>query len=162
MRRLLVAVSVIIVLLVVAAGASAVLGVGPLARGAAVSVVYVAVSRSTDEADAREIEAIDLAAGTRELFDAGGKITAMALSRDRRSLSVAVDGGRVAFLDAVTGITFAAADLRGPAGAAGGGAVCGPGDTPRSGGNRKTAERRAGNPHFRFAEAQRKGYGVAE
>ncbi len=114
MRRLLVAVSVIVLLLVVAAGASAVLGVGPLARGAAVSVVYVAVSRSTDEADAREIEAIDLAAGTRELFDAGGKITAMALSPDRRSLYVAVDGGRVVFLDAITGTTFAEVDLRGP------------------------------------------------
>ena len=34
--------------------------------------------------------------------------------------------------------------------------------TSRSGGNAKTAERLAENPHFVFAEARRKGYGVAE
>lgn len=105
---------VALLLVVVAAGATAILGVGPLARGAATSVVYVAVSRSTDEADAREIEVIDLAAGTRDLFDAGGKITTMALSPDRRSLYVALDAGRVVFLDATTGTKFAEVDLRGP------------------------------------------------
>jgi alkaline phosphatase D len=39
---------------------------------------------------------------------------------------------------------------------------CGTSITSRSGGNSKTAERLAENPHFVFAEAQRKGYGVAE
>jgi hypothetical protein len=106
---------VVVVLLAVAAGAAAVaLGVGPFARSAAGSVVFVAISRSTDEADAREIEAIDLVAGTRALFDAGGRITAMVVSADRRSLYVAVDAGRIAFLDATTGTRFAVVDLRGP------------------------------------------------
>jgi alkaline phosphatase D len=39
---------------------------------------------------------------------------------------------------------------------------CGTSITSRSGGNAKTAERLAENPHFVFAEAERKGYGVAE
>jgi alkaline phosphatase D len=39
---------------------------------------------------------------------------------------------------------------------------CGTSITSRSGGNSKTAERLAENPHFVFADAQRKGYGVAE
>lgn len=104
------------VVLILAGGAfaSAVLGIGPFARSAAASVVYVAISRSSDETDAREIEAIDLAAGTRELFDAGGRVTALAVSPDRRSLFVALDAGRVAFLDATTGGRYAQVDLRGP------------------------------------------------
>lgn len=100
--------------LVVAAGAAAVaLGVGPFVRAGSGATVYVAISRGTDESDAREIEAIDLAAGTRELFDAGGKITSLAVSADRRSLYVALDGGRVVFLDATTGTRFAEIDLPG-------------------------------------------------
>ena len=83
------------VILAVVAGAGAVArGVGPFARAAARSAVYVAISRSTDESDTREIEAIDLAAGTRELFDAGG---------------------RVVFLDATTGTRFDEVDVHGPA-----------------------------------------------
>ncbi len=39
---------------------------------------------------------------------------------------------------------------------------CGTGITSRSGGNRKTAERLARNPHFIYAEATRKGYGVVD
>ncbi|HSV51754.1 MAG TPA: alkaline phosphatase D family protein, partial [Burkholderiaceae bacterium] len=39
---------------------------------------------------------------------------------------------------------------------------CGTSVTSRSGGNAKTAERLAENPHFVFADAQRKGYGVVE
>ena len=39
---------------------------------------------------------------------------------------------------------------------------CGTSITSRSGGNAKTAERLAENPHFVFADAIRKGYGVAE
>lgn len=39
---------------------------------------------------------------------------------------------------------------------------CGTSLTSRSGGNARTPERLAENPHFVFADAQRKGYGVAE
>ncbi len=39
---------------------------------------------------------------------------------------------------------------------------CGTSITSRSGGNAKTAERLANNPHFVYADAQRKGYGVVE
>lgn len=39
---------------------------------------------------------------------------------------------------------------------------CGTSITSRSGGNAKTAGRLAENPHFVFADAERKGYGVAE
>ncbi|MBT9506730.1 alkaline phosphatase D family protein [Rhodoferax sp.] len=39
---------------------------------------------------------------------------------------------------------------------------CGTSITSRSGGNAKTAERLAENPHFVFADAERKGYGVVE
>ena len=39
---------------------------------------------------------------------------------------------------------------------------CGTSITSRSGGNDKTAERVAENPHFVFADAERKGYGVVE
>jgi hypothetical protein len=113
-RRPLIALGVV-ALLLVAVGLAYVLRIGPLAPPtAAPSVVFVAISRSADEADAREIEAIDLTAGTRELFDAGGRITAMALSADRRSLYVALDGGRVVLLDATTGSQFGAIDLGGP------------------------------------------------
>lgn len=109
MRRLLAAA----VLLVLVAGATAtVAGFGPLAaRGAAASVVFVAISRSADEGDAREIEAIDLAAGTRALFDAGERVTALALSPDRRTLHVARSDGHVVSLDAATGTPFADLDL---------------------------------------------------
>lgn len=115
MRRPLVAIGVIALVLVAAATISYVLRIGPVAPPAAApSVVFVAISRSTDETDAHEIEAIDLAAGTRHLFDAGGRITAMAISPDRRSLYVALDGGRIVFLDATTGSTFGRVDLGGP------------------------------------------------
>jgi hypothetical protein len=113
-RRPLIALGVVLLLLVAGAVTYA-LGIGPLAPPtAARSVVFVAISRSNDEADAREIEAIDLTAGTRDLFDAGGRITAMALSADRRSLYVALDGGKVVLLDATTGLQFGALDLGGP------------------------------------------------
>ena len=39
---------------------------------------------------------------------------------------------------------------------------CGTSITSRSGGNEKAARRLAENPHFVFADAERKGYGVAE
>ncbi len=39
---------------------------------------------------------------------------------------------------------------------------CGTSITSRSGGNAKTAQRLARNPHFVFVDAQRKGYGVVQ
>ena len=39
---------------------------------------------------------------------------------------------------------------------------CGTSITSRSGGIQRTAERLAANPHFVFAQAQAKGYGVVE
>lgn len=114
MRRPLIAlgVALLLLLLVAAGAASLVLGIGPLApASAARSVIFVAISRSADEADAREIEAIDLVAGTRELFAAGGRITALAVSPDRRSLYVGLADGKVVMLDATTGATFASVDL---------------------------------------------------
>jgi outer membrane protein assembly factor BamB len=104
-----------IVVLIGAVAIAYVLGLGPLARPvAASSVVFVAISRSADEADAQEIEAIDLDAGTRQLFDAGSRITTLALSADRRSLYVGLDGGKIVMLDATTGTQFGAVDLGGP------------------------------------------------
>ena len=114
MRWPLIALGVVI-LFVVAGAVALVLGIGPLARPSAPpSVVFAAISRSNDEADAHEIEAVDLTAGTRALFDAGGRITAMALSADRRSLYVGVEHGKILLLDATTGSQFGAIDLRGP------------------------------------------------
>ena len=114
MRQPLIALGVVVLL--IGAGALAyVLGVGRLAPPTAPgSVVFVAISRSSDEADAHEIEAIDLEAGTRDLFDLGRRITALAVSADRRSLYVGLDAGRIALLDATTGLTFGQVDLGGP------------------------------------------------
>jgi alkaline phosphatase D len=39
---------------------------------------------------------------------------------------------------------------------------CGTGISSRSGGNARTAQRLAQNPHFVFAEGERKGYGMCE
>jgi hypothetical protein len=104
-----------VVILFVVGAVALVLDVGPLARpSAAPSVVFAAISRSNDEADAHEIEAVDLTAGTRALFDAGSRITAMALSADRRSLYVGVEHGTILLLDATTGSQFGAIDLGGP------------------------------------------------
>jgi outer membrane protein assembly factor BamB len=113
-RRPLIALGAILLLLG-AVVVAYILGLGPLARPtAARSVVFVAISRSTDEADAQEIEAVDLDAGTRMLFDVGSRITALALSADRRSLYVGLDGGKIALLDATTGSRFGDVDLGGP------------------------------------------------
>ena len=49
-----------------------------------------------------------------------------------------------------------------PGSAAVGVEFCGTSITSRSGGNSKLTERLAENPHFVFADAQRKGYGVVE
>lgn len=54
------------------------------------------------------------------------------------------------------------ADYADPAGASIGVEFCGTSISSRSGGNAKTAERLAENPHFVFADAQHKGYGLVE
>jgi alkaline phosphatase D len=54
------------------------------------------------------------------------------------------------------------ADYADPASPAVGVEFCGTSITSRSGGNARTAERLAENPHFVFAEAERKGYGIAD
>ena len=54
------------------------------------------------------------------------------------------------------------ADYADPASANVGVEFCGTSISSHAGGNGKTAQRLAENPHFVFAEAQRKGYGVAE
>ncbi|MDP1999289.1 MAG: alkaline phosphatase D family protein [Rhodoferax sp.] len=53
-------------------------------------------------------------------------------------------------------------DYNDPASASVGVEFCGTSITSRSGGNAKTAQRLAENPHFIFADAQAKGYGVVE
>lgn len=95
-----------------AAGAA---GIGPLARPLPPGTVFVAISRNDDEADAREIEVIDLGGGERQLFAVDGRITAMALSADRRSLFVALEGPKLVLLDARTGASFGRIDLDGGA-----------------------------------------------
>ena len=54
------------------------------------------------------------------------------------------------------------ADYADPASASIGVEFCGTSITSRSGGNTRTAERLAENPHFVFADAQRKGYGLLD
>jgi alkaline phosphatase D len=54
------------------------------------------------------------------------------------------------------------ADYADPNSASVGVEFCGTSISSRSGGNAKTAQRLAENPHFVFADALRKGYGVAE
>ena len=54
------------------------------------------------------------------------------------------------------------ADYSQPSSAAVGVEFCGTSITSRSGGNSKLAETLAENPHFVFADAERKGYGVVE
>ncbi len=101
--------------LALVAGAAVVVGIGPFARGAAPSAVFVAISRSEDENDAREIEVVDLETGTHTLFELDERIAALALAPDRRSLYVALERGSVAFLDAGTGTRFATVDVHGRA-----------------------------------------------
>ncbi len=95
--------------LLVARGA----GLGPLAA-ASTSRVYVAISRSDDETDAREIEVIDTASGERDLFAVAGHITAIAVARDHRTLFVGTSDSRVLLLDPSRGTTFRTLAVRGP------------------------------------------------
>jgi alkaline phosphatase D len=54
------------------------------------------------------------------------------------------------------------ADYESPGGKALGAEFCGTSISSRSGGNARTAQRLAENPHFVFGDAERKGYGICE
>lgn len=116
MRRLvglvIAAITVLVLVGLGTAGAGAI-GIGPFARPLPAGTVFVAISRNDDETDAREIEVIDLAGGERQVFAVDGRITAMALSADRRSLYVAIVGPKLMLLDARTGRAFGRVDLEG-------------------------------------------------
>ena len=88
-------------------------GLGPLAAASATRV-YVAISRSDDETDAREIEVIDVATGERDLFTVAAHITALAVARDHRTLFVGTSDGRVLLLDPLSGALFGTLIVRGP------------------------------------------------
>jgi len=83
------------------------LGLGPFARPAPASWLYVAVSRNEDGTDAREIEVVDTITGERSLIDVGVRISALAVSPDRRTLFVGALDGRVLLLDATSGGKYA-------------------------------------------------------
>ncbi|HET8569784.1 MAG TPA: hypothetical protein VFM93_12470, partial [Candidatus Limnocylindria bacterium] len=99
-------IAAVLAVLVVAATAAVVgaraLGLGG-GRPAPESRLYVAISRSDDETAAREIEVIDTGSGERTLFDVGIRISALALSPDRRTLYVGTDDGRVLLYDPNSG-----------------------------------------------------------
>jgi hypothetical protein len=106
----------VVVLALLAGGALLVArsaGLGPFAAASA-SRVYVAISRSDDETDAREIEVIDVATGERDLFTVTGHITALAVARDHRTLFVGTSDGRVLLLDPSRGSLFRTLAVRGP------------------------------------------------
>ena len=110
MRRVLLAAAVLaIVVLAVLVSARAV-GLGT--RAAPESHLYVAISRSEDETAAREIEVIDTASGERTLFDVGTRISALALSPDRRTLYVGAEDGRLLLVDPTNGATYAVISSR--------------------------------------------------
>lgn len=113
MRRVLVAALAVVVLGGLGVAGAGTIGIGPLARPLPPATLFVAISRNDDETDARDIEVIDLAAGGRQLFSVDGRITAMALSADRRSLYVALEGPKLLLLDARTGASFGRVDLDG-------------------------------------------------
>lgn len=114
-RRVLAAALAVIILGGLGAVGAGAIGIGPLARPLPPATLFVAISRNDDETDARDIEVIDLVTGERRLFSVDGRITAMALSADRRSLYVAVEGPRLVLLDARTGASFGRVDLDGAA-----------------------------------------------
>lgn len=104
MRRTAVVVGIVLALVVgglVALGRAA--GVGPFAPGAPASWVYIAISRGSEEGDAREVEVVDLATGEHRVFAVDDRVLDLALSRDRRTLYVANGGDHVIALDAVSG-----------------------------------------------------------
>lgn len=104
MRRALILTTVLVL---AALGAVAALrSQGPGTQAAADSRLYVAISRSEDETAAREIEVIDMASGERSLFDIGGRISALALSPDRKTLYVGLDDGRLLLVDPTSGVRY--------------------------------------------------------
>lgn len=104
MRPVLMAIAA---LLAIAAGAFVVSrSLGPGTQAAPASRLYVAISRSDDEAAAREIEVIDTASGERSLFDIGARISALALSADRKTLYVGLDDGLLLLVDPTSGVRY--------------------------------------------------------
>lgn len=110
MRRVLVAAGVLAIVVLAAIAGARAAGLG--ARAAPESNLYVAISRSDDETAAREIEVIDTVSGERSLFDIGTRISALALSPDRRTLYVGADDGRLLLVDPTNGATYAAIPSR--------------------------------------------------
>lgn len=108
MKGLLVALGVAAGAVALAAGALFALGraagVGPFAPGAPPSFLYLAISRSGEDGDAREVEVIDLSTGERQLFALDDRAFDIALSRDRRTLYVGASNGRIFKLDSVRGV----------------------------------------------------------
>lgn len=98
---------VVVVVVAVLAGAlfalGRTLGVGPFALGAPMSWVYLAISRSGEDGDARDVEVIDLASGSRQIFSLDDRAFDVALSRDRRTFYVGSTNGRIFELDALRG-----------------------------------------------------------
>ena len=104
MRRVLLGVAILAVLAVgVLAGTRY---VGPGSQPAPASRLYVAISRSDDESAAREIEVIDTASGERSLFDVGGRISALTLAPDRKTLFVGLDDGLLLLVDPQSGVRY--------------------------------------------------------
>ena len=104
MRRVLLGVAILAVLAVGVLVSARY--VGPGSQPAPASRLYVAISRSEDESAAREIEVIDTASGERSLFDVGGRISALAVSPDRKTLFVGLDDGLLLLVDPQSGVRY--------------------------------------------------------
>ena len=115
MSRLVAALATMVgVVLLGAAGLFALgrtVGVGPFAPGAPPSWIYVAISRSGEDGDARDIERIDFATGDRDIFALDDRAFDIALSRDRRTLYIGSTNGRIFELDALRGTVLSVIKL---------------------------------------------------
>ncbi len=107
MKGLLIAIGAVGAVLVLGAAALFALGraagVGPFAPGAPPSWIYLAISRSGEDGDARDVEVIDLKEGERQVFSLDERAFDIALSKDRRTLYVGSTNGRILELDALRG-----------------------------------------------------------
>lgn len=104
MRRGLVAIALLVLAAIVLLIGSR--SFGPGTQPAPAARLYVAISRSDDESAAREIEVIDTASGERSLFDVGGRISALALAPDRKTLYVGLDDGLLLLVDPLSGVRY--------------------------------------------------------
>lgn len=104
MRRGFVAIAVLVIAAIVLLIGSR--SFGPGTQPAPASRLYVAISRSDDESAAREIEVIDTASGERSLFDVGGRISALTLAPDRKTLYVGLDDGLLLLVDPQSGVRY--------------------------------------------------------